>query len=106
MRIPTLSTPIAAGIVALGFVGASAGSAEARDGCGLGFHRGLYGFCRPNVVYRPFVYRPAFYGYRRFAYGPRWHRWGGYRHVGWGGGWHRGWHGGWGGHHGGWHHRW
>src|SRR6478609_3499213 len=79
---------------------ATAGTAEARDGCGLGFHRGVYGLCRPNLgpwrAYRPYAYRPAFYGYRRVGwYGPRWHRWGGYRHVGWRGGWH-----------GGWHHRW
>jgi len=59
-------------------------AAEARDGCGPGFHRGFYGYCRPNPFVRPFAFRPGFYGYRR---------------VGWGGGWHRGWHGGW---HGGW----
>ena len=81
---------------------ATAGAAEARDGCGLGGHRGFYGYCRPNlgprVFYRPYAFRPAFYGPRRFGWGgPRWHCWGGYRHVGLG---HRGW-----GHHG-WHHRW
>lgn len=85
---------------------ATAGTAEARDGCGLGFHRGLYGFCRPNlgprvvyapyvvrpVVYGPRVYGPRFYGPRRIGWGgPRWHRWGGYRHVGWRGGWHHRW---------------
>ncbi|MCJ2046018.1 hypothetical protein MKK58_16000 [Methylobacterium sp. J-078] len=64
----------------------------------MGGHRGCYGYCRPDVVYRPVVYRPAFYGYRRVCwYGPRWHRWGGYRHVGFHRPW--GWHGG------GWHHR-
>ncbi|KQP40972.1 hypothetical protein ASF49_19480 [Methylobacterium sp. Leaf104] len=72
---------------------ATAGTAEARDGCGLGFHRGLYGYCRPNlgprVVYAPYVVRPAFYGPRFYGPrrigwgGPRWHRWGGYRHAGW-----------------------
>ena len=102
----TFAAPLAVATVALGIFGASAGAAEARDGCGPGFHRGFYGYCRPNLGYRPFVYRrflyrPVFYGDRRFAHGPRWHRWGGYRHVGWGG-----WHRGWGGHHGGWHHRW
>lgn len=108
-----------AAFLALGTVLATGGAAEARDGCGPGFHRGVYGYCRPNPFYRPIVYRPAFYGYRRVGwYGPRWHRWGGYRRVGWYGprwhrwggyrpvGWHRpyGWgyrHAGWG-----WHHRW
>jgi hypothetical protein len=82
-------------------------SAEARDGCGPGFHRGFYGWCRPNVVYRPFVYAPAYrpFGYRRWGGGYRWHY--SYHYS-----WHRrfGWHGGgrrWAGfRHGGWHHRW
>ncbi|MCJ2126359.1 GCG_CRPN prefix-to-repeats domain-containing protein [Methylobacterium sp. J-077] len=81
-------------------------SAEARDGCGPGFHRGFYGWCRPNLGYRPFVYAPAYrhFGYRRWGGGPRWHygyhyRW--HRHFAWHGG-HR-----WGGfRHAGWHHRW
>jgi hypothetical protein len=101
---------IAAPLLALGLIGASAGIAEARDGCGPGFHRGFYGYCRPNM------WGPRFYGgygYRRFGWGgPRWHHWhrwggwGGPRRFGWHGGWHHaGWHGGW--HHGGgWHHRW
>lgn len=100
-----------AAVLALGAITATAGTAEARDGCGPGFHRGWSGWCRPNVVYRPVVYRPVYWGYRRVGwYGPRWHRWGGYRHVGWhrpwgwGGYRHVGWRGGW--HHGGWHHRW
>jgi hypothetical protein len=69
---------IAAALLALGLVGASAGAAEARDGCGPGFHRGVYGHCRPNFgprVYRPFAYRH--YGWRRH-YG--WHRHVGFRH--------------------------
>ncbi|MGV7032756.1 GCG_CRPN prefix-to-repeats domain-containing protein [Methylobacterium symbioticum] len=83
----------------------AAPAAEARDGCGPGFHRGFYGWCRPNwrpYFYRPFVYAPA---YRRFGY----HRWGGYRwHAGYHVHWRRfAWHGGgrrWGGyHHAGWH---
>lgn len=96
-----------AAVLALGTIAATAGAAEARDGCGIGGHRGFYGYCRPNIVYRPVVYRPVFYGYRRVGwYGRRWHRWGGYRHVGlhrpWG--WHGGYrHVGW---HGGWHQRW
>ena len=80
----------------------TAGSAaEARDGCGLGLHRGVYGWCRLNLGYRPYAFAP---GYRRWG-GPRWHY--GYRY-----GWHRGfaWHSGghrWGGfRHTGWHHRW
>ncbi|TNC12923.1 hypothetical protein FF100_14835 [Methylobacterium terricola] len=83
----------------------TAPAAEARDGCGPGFHRGFYGWCRPNwrpPVYRPYVYRPYVYGpaYRRwggyrwhYSYHDRWHRrfawhggghrWGGFRHSGW-----------------------
>ncbi|WP_336488806.1 GCG_CRPN prefix-to-repeats domain-containing protein [Methylobacterium nigriterrae] len=72
-----------AAFLALGAMLATGGAAEARDGCGPGFHLGFYGYCRPNAFYRPIVYRPAFYGYRRVGwYGPRWHRWG-YRYVGW-----------------------
>jgi|UPI000346EF91 hypothetical protein len=88
----------------------TAPAAEARDGCGPGFHRGYYGWCRPNwrpYAYRPFVYGP---GYPRFGY----HRRGGYHwhyrhHYSWHRSWHRGlaWHGGrhrWSGfRHGGWH---
>lgn len=88
----------------------AAPAAEARDGCGPGFHRNFYGWCRPNV--RPYAYRPDVYGpaYRRFGY----HRWGGYRwHYSWHRrfAWHRhfAWHGGghrWGGfRHAGWHRR-
>ena len=93
-------THIAAAIMALSFVGASAGAAEARDGCGPGFHRGFYGYCRPNFGYRPFAYRPGFYGYRRFGWHrPHWHhgvawhhrRGRGYRHAGWHGRWHCHW---------------
>ena len=82
----------------LGLAAGTAGGAEARDGCGPGFHRGFYGYCRPNLGYRPYAFRP--YGYRVGFYGPRWHRWGwrrpyawggGYRHVGWHVGWHRRW---------------
>jgi hypothetical protein len=38
-------------------------------GCGIGFHRGPYGGCRPNG-YRPYAYgyRPYGYGYRPYAY--------------------------------------
>ena len=90
----------------------TAPAAEARDGCGPGFHRGYYGYCRPN--WRPYVYRPFSYGpaYRHFGY----RRWGGYRrHYRYRYSWHRSWHRGfawhrgghrWGGfRHGGWHRR-
>lgn len=78
-----------AALLALGTLAGTTGIAEARDGCGPGFHRGFYGYCRPNFGPRPY----AFYG------GPRWGY--GWRHHGWHGGWHRaGWH------RGGWHHRW
>ena len=84
-----------AAILALGAIAANTGVAEARDGCGPWGHRGHYGYCRPNVAYRLIVVRPI-------VYGPRWHRWGGYRHVGYRYPW--GWHGGY--RHAGWHHRW
>jgi hypothetical protein len=35
-------------------------------GCGIGFHRGPYGGCRPNGGY--YGYRPYAYGYRPYAY--------------------------------------
>ncbi|WP_083468950.1 GCG_CRPN prefix-to-repeats domain-containing protein [Methylobacterium variabile] len=116
-----------AAILSLGAVVGSGTSAEARDGCGPGFHRTWRGWCRPNfygprVYYAPVRYRPVVYG-PRWGHGWRpvgWHRpwgYGGWRPVGWHrpwgyGGWHRvgyrtgGWGhpGGWG-HHG-WHHRW
>jgi hypothetical protein len=34
--------------IAAGAVVAAAAPAEARDGCGRGFHRGPYGHCRPD----------------------------------------------------------
>lgn len=93
IRMLALPVALTAGILMAG------SSAEARDGCGPGFHRNVYGWCRPNAFHRPYVFVPA---YRHFGY--RWHT--GYRY-----GWHRrfAWHGGrrWGGfHHAGWHHRW
>jgi hypothetical protein len=38
-------------------------------GCGIGFHRGPYGGCRPNGGYYAYGYRPYAYGYRPYAYG-------------------------------------
>jgi hypothetical protein len=34
--------------LAAGVTVAAASSADAREGCGRGFHRGPYGHCRPN----------------------------------------------------------
>lgn len=63
---------------------------EAREGCGVGFHRGPYGHCRPNGG-RPVVVVPAgpavgvFYpgrgywdGHRYWVHRERWH--GGWRY--------------------------
>jgi hypothetical protein len=85
-----------AAVLALGTLTATVDTADAAGGCGPGFHRNYYGFCRPNVFYRPYVVRPAYYGY---GYG--WHRpWGWRRHWGWHHhwAWHRrwGWHRHWG----------
>lgn len=39
-------------------------------GCGIGFHRGFYGGCRPNLYGGYGVgFRPYGFGYRRFGYG-------------------------------------
>lgn len=94
-----------AALLALGTLAGTATVAEARDGCGPGFHRGYYGYCRPNLYGPRWGWRPAYGPRWRPAYGPRWHygwhrpHWGGWHHAGWRGGWHhRPW--------GGWHHRW
>ncbi len=100
IRKVILPLALAAGLLTAG------SAAEARDGCGLGFHRGFYGWCRPNLGYRPYAYGPVYrhFGYRGWG-GPR-------RHYADPYGWHRrfAWHGGghrWGGfRHAGWHHRW
>jgi hypothetical protein len=72
-------------------------------GCGIGFHRGPYGGCRPNGYGYGVVGVPA-YGYGGYGYGyPGGYRYGyrgGYGAYGWHGGaygWHGGaygWHGG------------
>jgi hypothetical protein len=72
-------------------------------GCGIGFHRGPYGGCRPNGYGSGVVGVPA-YGYGGYGYGyPGGYRYGyrgGYGAYGWHGGaygWHGGaygWHGG------------
>lgn len=43
-------------------------------GCGPFAHRGFYGHCRPNGVYRTYgFYRP--YGFHRYGWHRRWHHW-------------------------------
>jgi hypothetical protein len=54
-------------------------------GCGIGFHRGPYGGCRPNGYGGAYVVGAPGYGYGG------WHRGYGY---GWHGGYRYGWHGG------------
>ena len=69
----------AAALVAAGLANVTA--AEAAQGCGRGFARDAFGFCRPfwgpRPVYRPYgwyggprYYRPVRYGW----YGPRYYR--------------------------------
>ena len=75
---------LAASVAAIGV-----SSAEARDGCGPGGHRGPYGHCRPNGGPGPVVVAPGalvvgqYYGGRGYWDGQRyWHhreRW----HGGW-----------------------
>jgi hypothetical protein len=64
-------------------------------GCGIGFHRGPYGGCRPNGYGYGVVGVPA-YGYGGYGYGYPGYRYGyhgGYGAYGWHGGAY-GWHGG------------
>jgi hypothetical protein len=82
------------------------GMTLAAGGCGVAYHRNVYGACVPNG-YGGVVVAPGFYGapgwHGGYYGGGGWH--GGYYHGGgWhGGGWHGGgWHGG-GWHGGGWH---
>ncbi|MEN3227225.1 hypothetical protein PUR21_06080 [Methylorubrum rhodesianum] len=95
-----------AAVLALGILVGTGSSAEARDGCGPGFHRNFYGFCRPNF-YGPVFYRPVFYGppwrrpwgwHRARFYRPYWDRPWGYHGVGFDRPWRWHYHG--------WHHRW
>ena len=85
MRVPTIISALA--LAATPFVGAQAmpmarpiplagtdspAITLTAGGCGLGFHRGVYGVCHPNlyggygVGFRPYGYG---YGVRRFGYG-------------------------------------
>jgi hypothetical protein len=76
--------------LAAGTVMAAAPAAEARDGCGPGFHRGAYGRCFPNRGPGPVIVAPGgafvignFYPGRGYWDGHRWYQ-------------HRDrWHGGW-----------
>ena len=74
---------VTAAAIAAGTLFAGAPAADAAQGCGIGFHRGFYGVCRPNFgggYYGGGFYGRPFYGaYRPFG----WHR---------GGCWHCGWH--------------
>lgn len=82
------------GIIAVASVLGTASAAGAAQGCGIGFHRGPYGYCRPNsgpVVAFPApvvpVPGPAVVG----VYYPGRGWWDGHRYW-----WHRyPWHGGW-----------
>lgn len=62
---------------------AAATPADARQGCGPGFHRGPYGHCRPNMGGRPVLVVGNFYDGRGYWDGHRyWHN--RYRyHNGW-----------------------
>ncbi len=66
----------------------AAAPADARDGCGAGFHRGPYGECHPNRGPGPMLVAPgvaigAFYPGRGYWDG---HRYWAHRYA-----WHRGW---------------
>ncbi|MDB5692794.1 MAG: hypothetical protein JWO81_1857 [Alphaproteobacteria bacterium] len=75
--------------LAAGVAVAAVSPAQAREGCGPGFHRGPYGHCRPNrgpgvVAVAPGLVVGNFYGGRGYWDGRRYwqHR---YRHNnGWG----------------------
>lgn len=77
-------------IILIGFAAAAALSAvapaNASGGCGIGFHRGPYGGCRPNrgpVVVVPGPVLGTFYPGRGYWYGGRYwgHRY--WVHGGW-----------------------
>lgn len=75
-----LGSPIAASAMPTDVVAAAAPAPAVTlvsGGCGIGFHRGPWGGCRPNVVYRVpgprIVVRPA-WGWHRPYYGWRHYR--------------------------------
>ena len=72
--------------LAAGVAVVATSAADARDGCGRGFHRGPYGHCRPNrdrVVVAPGLVIGNFYTGRGYWDGRRYwqrrYRW----HHGW-----------------------
>lgn len=78
-----------AAALAIGVAMLSVSSAEAREGCGPGGHRGPYGHCRPNrgpvvvergplVVDRYYAGRGYWDGRRYWQHRHRWH--GGWRY--------------------------
>ncbi|GJD65684.1 GCG_CRPN prefix-to-repeats domain-containing protein [Methylobacterium frigidaeris] len=70
LRLPALAALAFAAWIGIGSLdqgGFGIGPARAAGGCGIGFHRGPYGGCRPNVYGAP-----GYYGYRGgAAYGYR-----------------------------------
>ena len=64
----TLAAVTLASAIALAFVS----PAQARQGCGAGFHRGPYGHCRPNVRAQVYVVG-RYYPHRGYWDGRRWH---------------------------------
>lgn len=75
------------GIVVVASALGMASAAEAAQGCGIGWHRGPYGHCRPNGGPNGAVPGPAVVG----VYYPGRGWWDGHRYW-----WHRySWHGGW-----------
>ncbi|MBA2936519.1 hypothetical protein HZF05_20755 [Sphingomonas sp. CGMCC 1.13654] len=76
-------------VLAAGAAVTTISPADARGGCGVGFHRGPYGGCRPNLGPGPVVVGPrapvigVYYGGRGYWDGSRY--WG-HRYR---------WHGGW-----------
>ncbi|RVU13907.1 GCG_CRPN prefix-to-repeats domain-containing protein [Methylobacterium oryzihabitans] len=67
-----------AAILALGTLVGTGTMAEARDGCGPGFHQGVYGACRPNLGGPAFfggpVFRPvAWHWHRHYTWHTHWH---------------------------------
>lgn len=71
IRIISFATLALAVWLSVSLLGVTA--AQAAGGCGLGFHRGPYGACRPNAYGAPgyYGYRGGAYGYRGGAYGYR-----------------------------------
>jgi hypothetical protein len=74
--------------LAAGVAVAGASAADARDGCGRGFHRGPYGHCRPNHVgglalNAPVLVVDRYYPGRGYWDGRRYWQHRGRHHDGW-----------------------